>query len=69
MFMKSFSCYRSDDGLWSEDASDLFDELSQASCWVPVMAKVRGYRLQARGDRGNSPVPMLEIISNVSPYI
>ncbi|KAF4519353.1 hypothetical protein B566_EDAN011359 [Ephemera danica] len=54
----------SGDGLWSEDASDLFDELTRASCWVPVMAKVKGFKQQERGDRGTSPVPSVELVYN-----
>lgn len=54
---------------WSEEAADLFEELTYAARWVPLMAKVQGYREQVRSDRATSPVPLIDLIDSIASKV
>ncbi|XP_065338424.1 tudor and KH domain-containing protein homolog isoform X1 [Cloeon dipterum] len=53
-------------GEWSEDASDLFAELTYASRWKVMMAKMQGFK-ENPIDRASSPIPQVDLVDTSRP--
>ncbi|XP_059470167.1 tudor and KH domain-containing protein homolog [Neocloeon triangulifer] len=53
-------------GVWTEEATDLFAELTYASRWKVVMAKVQGFREQPK-ERASSPIPQVVLVDTSGP--
>lgn len=46
---------------WSEQATDLFEELCHVAQWRPMLAKVITFKEKQRGQREGSPVPCISL--------
>ncbi|CAG0892660.1 unnamed protein product [Darwinula stevensoni] len=60
------------DGHWSEDATDLFEELSKCARWQVVMGKIQGYtQLPAHPPLHPTPyrVPLLQLVDTSTEKI
>jgi hypothetical protein len=55
-------------GEWVDEASDLFAELTYASRWKVVMAKVQGFKEQPK-ERASSPVPQIVLVDTSRPEV
>lgn len=51
----------SDGDKWSEQATDLFEELCHVAQWRPMLAKVITFKEKQRGQREGSPVPCISL--------
>jgi hypothetical protein len=49
------------EGDWTDEATDLFEDLCHVAQWRVLMAHVDSYKEQERGERESSPIPVVEL--------
>lgn len=59
-------CCRGD--AWSEEATDLLEELTHVALWKPLTAKIHSYKDRpTRAKREGSPVPCVDLYDTTGP--
>ena len=51
---------------WIDEAIDLFEHITHCAKWIPLMAKVIGYK---SSQLASDPIPMLELIDTNSQEV
>jgi hypothetical protein len=49
------------EGGWTDEATDLFEDLCHVAQWRVLMARVDSYKERERGEREGSPIPVVEL--------
>jgi hypothetical protein len=49
------------EGDWTDEATDLFEDLCHVAQWRVLMAHVDSYKERERGERESSPIPVVEL--------